>query len=65
VRQLVQCSGDLSLVPLYRYEEVQVDGKALNIAQGSKHTCRNFEQIKLWMIEREMMGNTAGEYPGR
>jgi len=63
IRQQIQCSGDLSPVPLYQHNEIQVNGGPLSIAQGSNHTCRNFDRIKLWMVEREMYGNSIGEYP--
>jgi hypothetical protein len=44
VRQIIECSGDLSPVPLYLRKDIIVQGKPLYIATGAKHTCRRFDK---------------------
>ncbi|KAF2091678.1 hypothetical protein K490DRAFT_52868 [Saccharata proteae CBS 121410] len=57
LRQTIQCSADLTLVPMVK-DGTQVDGKGVLVAGRQKHSCRNWESVRNWVDERSIVGKT-------
>ncbi|KAF2668379.1 hypothetical protein BT63DRAFT_479784 [Microthyrium microscopicum] len=62
VRQVVECHGDLTPIPLYKQEGAVMNGEQMYIAHGGTHTCRNFNNIRHWLKRRRIERGTLSEY---
>ncbi|KAH9886109.1 hypothetical protein F4778DRAFT_481781 [Xylariomycetidae sp. FL2044] len=51
IRQSIQCAGDLSPVPIYGWGGIPV-----GFGVGQAHTCRKWQPIQEWMVERHELG---------
>ncbi|KAM0803873.1 hypothetical protein BDR22DRAFT_796853, partial [Usnea florida] len=48
LRQYIMCAGDMTPIPTKYYEALRRN----YVASDVRHTCRNFERLRSWAVER-------------